>query len=394
MLYAIILGVKKKINLIENSIFEESVGILKKLISINTVNPPGNEIALKSIIKDALKNIGASLEILESKKGRANFIGTIGNGSPSISFFPHLDTVPAGDGWKTDPFVPVVKEGKLYGRGSVDCKGNFTSSWAAIKSFLNKHNKFKGTIYLLGCADEEMDSELGAEFLLSKGFKCDYTIVPDGGYIDKIIIGEKGALRLKVKSTGVQTHGATPDRGINAVENLIRFLYKIIDMPIGDITFHKSFTGITRSVNTIKGGHARNLVPAYAEAEIDMRIPYGADVKVITKRINKHKEEIEGKFRGKFKLETIIIQPNLTSANSPLVRAFLSSAKDFGVKMRVGTMGGNTDAKLLSHAGVDTLVHSPDDGSHSAHNANEYVDLKNLRLAASLYCSTLEKILL
>ncbi len=394
MLYGIILRMKKKESLIEDSIFKESLEILRKLISINTVNPPGNEIFLKPIIKDAFKDIGASFKIIEGKKGRANFIGTIGSGSPSVGFFPHLDTVPSGDGWKTDPFIPVIKNGKLYGRGSVDSKGNFASSWAAIKSFLNKHNEFKGTIYLVGCADEEMGSELGVKFLLSKDFKCDYAIVPDGGYIDKIIIGEKGALGLRIESAGVQAHGSTPDRGINAVENLIRFLHKVMEMPLEDITFHESFTGITRSVNTIKGGHAPNLVPAQAEAEIDMRIPYGVDVKVIIERINKHKEEIEKKFRGKFQIETIIRQPHLTSANSPLIKAFLQSAKDFGIEMRVGTMGGITDAKLLSLAGFDILVHSPDDGSHSAHNANEYVDLKNLRIAASLYCSTLERILL
>lgn len=385
---------KKKGNLIEDSIFKESLKILRKLISINTVNPPGNEISLKSIIRDAFADIGASLKIIESKKGRANFIGTIGNGGPSIGFFPHLDTVPTGDGWKTDPFSSVLKGGKLYGRGSVDSKGNFASSWAAIKSFLNKHSKFKGTIYLVGCADEEMGSEFGVKFLLSKGFKCDYAIVPDGGYIDKIIIGEKGALGLKIKSFGVQAHGSTPERGINAVENLIRFLHKVMEMPLSDITFHESFTAVSRSINTIRGGHAPNVVPAYSEAEIDMRIPYGVDMKVIIERINKHKKEIEKKFRGKFKIETIIRQPHLTNAKSPLIKAFLLSAKDFGVKMRVGTMGGITDAKLLSLAGVDILVHSPDDGSHSAHNANEYVDLENLRLAASLYCSTLEKILL
>ncbi len=394
MYYAIILDMKKKGNLIEDSIFEESVSILKKLISIDTVNPPGNEISLKSIIKDAFEDIGTSLKIIESKKGRANFIGTIGTGSPSIGFFPHLDTVPAGDGWKTDPFTPVVKDGKLYGRGSIDSKGNFASSWAAIKSFLTKHNKFKGTIYLVGCADEEMGSELGVKFLLKKGFKCDYAIVPDGGYIDKIIIGEKGALGIRIKSFGVQAHGSTPDKGINAVENLIRFLHKVMEMPIDDITFHESFTAVTRSINTIKGGHAPNVVPAYSEAEIDMRIPYGADTKIIIERINKHKKEIEKKFRGKFDIETIIKEPHLTNAKSPLIKAFLLSAKDFGVKMRVGTMGGITDAKLLFLAGADILVHSPDDGSHSAHNANEYVDLENLRLAASLCCSTLEKILL
>lgn len=368
--------------------------MLKKLVSVNTVNPPGNERALLPIVKEAFDDLGAKMETWEKKKNRANFIGKIGSGSPSVGFFPHLDTVPAGDGWKTDPFIPTIKNGRLYGRGSVDSKGNFVSSWLAIKTFLAVNKKFRGTIYLVGCADEETGSENGVKYLLEKGFKVDYAIVPDGGAIDKIIIGEKGVLRLKIKSFGRQAHGSTPELGINAIEHLIKLLQKISEIRFDQLKFHELFTPVSKNIGVIKGGHAVNIVPAYAEAELDFRLPLGVDKKTIMDKIQDKLKELKKEEKAvKIEVEEFwSAQPHLTDKNSFFIRAFMESAKEFGIKMRMGTMGGGTDAKSLSLAGIDTLVHCPDDGSHSAHNANEYVVLENIKIAANLYRLTLEKI--
>lgn len=388
---------KRNKNILNKVPFEEAVELLKKLVSVKTVNPPGNEIELKSIIIDAAKKIGGKLEIIEGKKGRANFVIKIGKGLPSIGFFPHLDTVPAGDGWKTDPFEPVIKNGKLFARGAADSKGNFASSWAAIKLFLDRNKRFRGTIYLVGFADEETGSTWGSHYLLKKGFKVDYAIVPDGGYIDKIITGEKGVIRLRFKSFGKQAHGSSPERGINAVENLIKFINKFNQIKFENISFHEAFDGITKNIGTIKGGHAVNIVPAYAEAEIDIRIPLGVTKKQITDLIKNalHKLTLEERKKGiKIEIEeTLSLDPHLTKSNSTLIKAFMNSSYELGIKMKSGTMGGITDAKPLSFAGIETLVHSLDDHSHSAHNSNEYVKLENIRIAAALYCLTLERIL-
>ncbi|MBI1919055.1 ArgE/DapE family deacylase [Candidatus Microgenomates bacterium] len=377
--------------IIETADFNEAVKMLKKLVSVNTVNPPGNELSLQPIIKEAFDGLGAKMEIWEKKKGRANFIGKIGNGNPIVGFFPHLDTVPAGDGWKTDPFKPVVKNGRLYGRGSIDSKGNFVSSWLAIKTFLALNKKFKGTIYLVGCADEELGSEFGVKYLLEKGFKVDYAIVPDGGSIDKIIIGEKGALRLRIKSFGKQAHGSTPERGINAIEHLIKLLHKINEIRFDQLKFHELFTPVTKNIGVIKGGHAVNIVPAYAEAEIDFRLPLGVNKRNVIDKIQQKVAGLEKEVKIEIE-EFWSAEPHLTNVDSPLIQAFLASVREAGLKMRVGTMGGITDAKSLSGVGIDTLVHCLDDGSHGAHNANEYVLLENIKIAANLYRLTLEKI--
>lgn len=376
--------------------YEEAVALLQQLIAVNTVNPPGNELRLKPIVKSAFDTLGATLQIYQKQKGRANFVGKIGSGSPSIGFFPHLDTVPAGDGWITDPWKPIIKNGKMYGRGTIDSKGNFAASWAAIKLFLQRNKKFKGTIYLVGCADEEMGSANGVHYLLEQGFRVDFAIVPDGGYIDKVIIGEKGIMRLKIKSHGVQAHGSSPDQGVNAIDHLIRFLQKFHEIDFASFSYHEAFSGITKNVGTIQGGHAVNIVPGYAEADIDIRFPLGVDKKDILKKLWAKEQELKKEFANSaITIEESFLAPaHLTEQNTQLMQAFLTAAEKMGIPMRIGTMGGVTDAKPLSLAGIPTLVHSLDDGGHAAHNANEYVTLENIRLAAALYCLTLEKLLL
>ena len=377
-------------------ISDEALALLTELIKIPTVNPPGNEIRLKPIVKKAFDDLGMTMKIVEKEKGRANFIGRIGSGKPTIGFFPHLDTVPAGDGWKTDPFTPVIKKGKMYGRGVIDSKGNFASSWAAIKLFLETHKKFKGTIYLVGCADEEMGSELGMEYLLEKGLRVDYGIVPDGGFMDQIVIGEKGVVRLLIKSFGKQAHGSTPQDGINAIEHIMKVLLAIQMLDLSSLSYHKRFDGITINIGVIKGGHAANMVPAYAEAEIDIRLPLGVDKKDVVKLIRETiREYKKNNHKAKFILEeTLHHKPHITEEDTTLISSFLMSAIELKLPMKVGTMGGITDAKSLSLYGMQTVVHFMDDGTNVAHGANEYLLLSNFSKTVKLYCKLLEKLLL
>lgn len=376
--------------------FEYALELLKKLVSINTVNPPGNEIAVEEVVKAAYEKLGAAAEIMQKEKGRANFIGKLGFGKPSVGFFPHLDTVAPGEGWETDPFTPIEKDGKLYGRGTIDSKGNFASSWLAIKTFVDKHKDFKGTIYLFGCADEEMGSAKGTEYLIKKGVTVDYAIVPDGGHIDEIIIGEKGVVRLVVKSYGKQAHASTPDHGINAIDYLMLFLPNITADVFAALEFDNQFSGVTVNVGTIKGGAGVNIVPAYAEASIDIRFPYPLQKEQILEKIGTIKKDFLGRNKeAKIEIEeTMDLLAHLTSRESELVSAFLDAAQDLEMSMRIGTMGGITDAKHLSIDGMQTLVHSMDDGSDTAHISNEFVVIENIQKAALLYEKTLEKLLL
>ena len=229
------------------------IKIISRLIAQKTVNPPGNEYLLKNFVIELMKKIKMEVVVKEKKRGRTNIIGKIGRGKPRIALITHLDVVPAGKNWKTNPFKAVVKGGKIYGRGALDNKGPLAVCVEAIRLFLSKTPKPKGTLYLLAVADEEKGSELGMKWLLDQGFKVDFALIPDGGKIDEVLIGEKGLLWLKIISYGKQAHGSLPQLGINAIENLAELILEIkkIKWPKKQ---HSLFSGLTLNIGQIKGG--------------------------------------------------------------------------------------------------------------------------------------------
>jgi len=189
---------------------EEMLNFLFSLIETETVNPPGNEYLLHDIIIKCMKEIGAEVEIISKDEKRPNYIGKIGTGKPSVAIMSHMDVVPPGEGWTKHPFQPYEEDGKIYGRGALDNKGSLAASWAGVKALIKSGLKFKGTIYFCAVSDEEMGSDYGVEYLMEKGFKPDYAIVPDSGTIDEAIIGEKGAAWFDLESYGKQAHCSTP----------------------------------------------------------------------------------------------------------------------------------------------------------------------------------------
>ena len=132
---------------------QKLITITSKLISFNTVNPPGNESLCIKYLKKLLIESGFKTKILMKKRGRSNLIGKIGNGKKSLVVACHMDTVPAGPNWKTNPFKAVVKNGRIYGRGAIDDKGPFAVAYCAVKNFVDKFPNFDGKIYLVALAD-------------------------------------------------------------------------------------------------------------------------------------------------------------------------------------------------------------------------------------------------
>jgi acetylornithine deacetylase/succinyl-diaminopimelate desuccinylase family protein len=372
---------------------KEIVKLTCDLISKNTVNPPGNEYLAKGIALKAMKSLGMTVQAKEKEKGRTNLIGRIGRGKPSVALIAHLDVVPAGDGWKTDPFKPVVKNGRIYGRGALDDKGLFAASYGAIKAFLKNNSKFKGTIYFLAAADEEQGSRLGIEWLIKQGFKADFAIIPDSGLMDEAIIGEKGVLWIEITSFGKQAHGSTPELGINALEKLSKLILRLPKINFGR-NFNRAFQGTTVNIGQIQGGEAPNIVPAKAKAKIDIRYPLGIKRKDVLEKIKNEidrlrKEDSEARFKIEVKESK---RPHLVPKDSLLCRKFLEAAKELRLPMKLKTVGGITVGKDLFFSGIPSICHYPT-RKQLAHMANEYVEIKLLLKSAELYALTLEKLL-
>ena len=107
---------------------------LAELIAIRTENPPGREADAAVYVRDMLLSAGFAVDITEYKPGRFNVEARLDNGpGPVFAFNTHMDTVPAGDGWSSDPFTLREADGKLYGRGACDCKGPLIAMVEAMR---------------------------------------------------------------------------------------------------------------------------------------------------------------------------------------------------------------------------------------------------------------------
>jgi succinyl-diaminopimelate desuccinylase len=372
---------------------DEIVDIVCELVRQDTVNPPGNEYLCKEIVTRSLEQLGMEVAYYEKEPGRTNIVGRIGRGAKSIGFVSHMDVVPPGEleQWETPPFEPTIKDGRIYGRGTLDDKGSFACAYAACKAFLAEHPDFDGSIYLIAAADEELGSELGIIYLVEEcGVKFDVAIIPDGGRIDLSIYGEKGILWVEVESRGVQAHGSTPELGRNAIIPLAEALAEVKSLDLG-ANFDRAFDGWTMNVGTIAGGSSTNTVPAVARATIDFRLPSGiskADVlaQLEEKLAAARRRSPDAELSLKVLHET---EPHLSDKNSVIVRSFDTAAKRLNLPMKYETFGGNTVAKNLFFAGITSVVHYPGDDK-LAHVPNEFVIIDELVTGSVLYAETLE----
>jgi acetylornithine deacetylase/succinyl-diaminopimelate desuccinylase family protein len=372
---------------------DEIVNIVSELVRHDTTNPPGNEHLCKDIVTRCMTSLGMKVSYNEKEPGRTNVVGRIGQGRKSIGFVSHMDVVPPGeiDQWETPPFEPSIRDGRIYGRGTLDDKGSFACAYSACKAFLAEHPEFDGEIFLVAAADEEMGSELGIIYLVEEcGLRFDVAIIPDGGRMDLSIYGEKGILWVEISSAGVQAHGSTPELGRNAIVPLAELLAELKTLDLGT-SFDRAFDGWTMNVGTIQGGSSTNTVPAMARATLDFRLPGGITKEAVLAKIDEsigavRRRSPDAQLDVKVLHET---EPHLSDKNSIIIRSFDVAARRLELPMNYQTFGGNTVAKNLFFAGITSVVHYPGDDK-LAHVPNEFVIIDELVLGSVLYAETLE----
>jgi succinyl-diaminopimelate desuccinylase len=354
---------------------------LSDLIRARSVNPPGDEFRPAKVLADFCRLYGIPFETYEKQPGRTNIVARIGQGRPCVLVPLHFDTVPAGDGWATDAFEPVVRDGRLFGRGVKDDKGPLAAMMLVARYFVEHPKELPGSLLLVGAADEETGSDLGVRYLLAEcGLQADVAIVPDAGYgLREIDVGEKGVLFLKVRAVGKQAHGSEPERGVNALWPIIDFLNRIREWR-PPATPSDLFTPPTLNLGAIHGGSAPNMVCGQAETLIDIRYLPGTDGEVLLEQLRKILREVESQAAGvRMDLEILSHQlPTLIGQDHPVL-AMLERRTEEVAGMRPIRIGqsGATVAKFLILSGIPAVGFGcgPEGVEHMA---NEWIDLDEL----------------
>jgi len=355
------------------------VRILSRLVAARTENPPGNESEAAAVFERFCASIGVSTRKIEKLPGRTNIIASAGRGSARLLVVCHLDTVPAGEGWRTDPFKAVEKRSRIYGRGVSDNKGQLAACLLTL-GFLKKMEKeLCGSFVLVGAADEECGSENGMAYLMKKGvLAADYAIIPDSADNMKTIdITEKGALFLRITSHGKQAHGSTPGRGVNAIWNMVEFLNLLRKFKFpGEV--HPLHSPPTLNLGTIQGGSAVNMVPGRCTAEVDIRYLPGQKQRDYIEKIRGLIHRVERRNpSADFKLKVLAShRPSEVPADEPIVKIIQECTRKIAgvTPWPVGLSGATVTKQLIEH-GIKAVGFAPGDKTQP-HTANESISIK------------------
>ncbi len=224
-----------------SEIESEVTGLLSDLIRIDTTNPPGNETKAAKYLAETLERDDFECELYESAPGRGSVITRIkGTGEkPSLLLLSHLDVVAANPKeWSLNPFEGTVRDGFVWGRGTLDMKGMTALEVMTMRILKRNNVKLKGDVILAATADEEKGGEAGAGWLVQNHpdkIRADYVLNEGGGLampingenLYTIQTAEKGILWLRVKAKGKPGHGSVPGAADNAIMRMNKVVEKL-----------------------------------------------------------------------------------------------------------------------------------------------------------------------
>lgn len=250
----------------------DCIAILKDLISINTVNPPGNEKPAADYLAGLLTPYGFRCQVQDLGENRANLIAELGGQEgPELMFQGHLDVVPAIGDWRTDPFQAVMQGDRLYGRGSSDMKGGVAAMCEAAIETARRGGPGKGRLKLLFVADEEC-SNLGTLSYLEKYGVGDYAVIGEPTGL-RVAVAHRGVSRDYIDLLGEQRHAALPAAAEDAVSKASKAIQAV--RRLGEefeAWKHEVLPPPSIAVTMIQGYEKDNVVPGRVRLLLDFRI--------------------------------------------------------------------------------------------------------------------------
>jgi acetylornithine deacetylase len=378
--------------------------ILHDLIAIPSVNPMGREVTGPEFLETRLGEhlagffhaLGVECQRREVLPGRFNVIARLDRpgASTTVLLDAHQDTVPV-EGMTIDPFRPVVRDGRLYGRGACDVKGGLAAILGAFARLVAERPRRAANVVVSCTCDEESTAQ-GARALarlwsdpghsgslLSTAPTSAIVAEPTGL---NVIIAHRGAVRWKLRTKGRACHSSRPREGINAIYRMAEVLpclERYAEELPRMVPAHPLCGSPTLSVGRIAGGLSVNTVPGECLIEIDRRVVPGEDPNAVIPHVTTYlRERLDVDFEM---LPAWLDGATLSDKNNgPLAAKLLETiAGVVGPRQKLGAWYG-TNASRIAATGVPTVVFGP--GSiDQAHTADEWIDVNELRQASEIY---------
>ena len=320
-----------------------------------------------------------------------------GQAGPVVCFAGHTDVVPTGplEEWRSNPFVPTIRDGMLFGRGAADMKSGLAAMITATEEFVQRTPQYRGTLAFLITSDEEGPSVDGTkrvvETLSARGERIDYCIVgepsSEQSVGDTIKIGRRGSLSGRLTVHGVQGHVAYPQLAENPVHSLAPALAELTARTWD--TGNEHFQPTTFQISNLNAGTgAPNVIPGELKARFNLRYSPVQSVAGLKEIV----EAILAKHGVRYSLEWYVSGEPFYTPPGPLSDAAVEAVRAItGAAPKLSTGGGTSDGRFIAPMGAQVVEIGVTNAT--IHKVNEGIRIEEIDLLQRIYAGLLTRLL-
>ena len=374
---------------------EEITNLAQELIKIPSDETAGEK-EVCEYLESYLKSLGMKVLLQKVLPNRPNIIAeVIGDEvGKSIMFNGHVDTVPVGDikKWSMDPYSAIIKDNKLFGRGSTDMKGAIASMIIAMKFIMNNVEKFNGKIIFTGVMAEETTG-LGTQKIVEENIKTDMAVVGEPSD-EKIYRAHKGTMWFNLSTYGKLEHSSESNsESNNAIINMMKLIMEINEISKELETIENNLVGHPSiNIGLIDGGTKQNMIADSCRISIDRRtLPEEKTEEVL----DKLRIRLDGlrslDDRLTFDLEIDTIREAVEVVESEQIVQEVKNAlnKVINKNPTISGMKATTDMSILVNQGnIPSVIYGPG-FIKQAHTVDEFIEVKRLVESSQVYAEIL-----
>ena len=370
---------------------DEIVAFAADLVRVPTLNPPGEAYeTCAHVLGDRLRDCGFCVRYLVAED--------------------HLDVVPPGEGWTVEPFGGLVRDGRLYGRGSTDMKAGIAAAVYAAEALRRAGAPLAGTVEVSGTADEESGGFAGMAWLAEQGhlsaLRTDYVIIPEPFGPDRICVGHRGVYWFDLVTTGRTAHGSMPFLGVNAIDQMTVVLEAIRERLVPDLFQRRTALPVvpeparraTLNLNAIAGGQTgpaaqTPCVPDRCVATFDRRFLSEERFETVKAEVEQVLADVTAEHPGlRCELgDRMVVHPVRTPDDAPLVEALSAAVETVtgSPAARVASPGTYDHKHVARLAGIEQCVAYGPGTLEQAHQPDEWCGVDDLIQATQVLALTL-----
>jgi succinyl-diaminopimelate desuccinylase len=371
---------------------EEAIELLADLVKADSVNPPGDTRKIMDVIVQKTQTFTQNYDTVAKEEVAPNIMITINPGArPQLLYNGHLDTVPLGeeDAWDLEPFGAVIKDNAMYGRGVADMKGGVGAMLMAAKVLQRENIPLKGSLVVNFVCDEETGGARGARHLMEQGlYSPDMVVVGEITNGNSIAIGEKGVAVYSLSTKGRTAHASTPWVGINAINKMVKVLFKM-ESRLGEI-FKNRPSGYlppaTMNVGAIQGGISYNVVADTCSVLIDRRTLPGETVDSVTAEMQEIIDEVKSEDPEVNATLRLVGsgEPFETSPDESICQIARKTLEELNLNSDFVGYEQVSDGRFFAEKGIPTILIGPGIAQR-AHTPNEHLELDQYIEAIKIY---------